>query len=65
EVLVINKADAMSPRELAARRSALARTSGSAVLVMSGVTRGGVPEVLDALWRSIEVARRERVASAA
>ncbi|MBV9811476.1 MAG: GTPase ObgE [Acetobacteraceae bacterium] len=65
EVLVLNKTDAMSPRELAARRAALARASGTTVLAMSGATRAGVADVLEALWRRIEVARRERVASAA
>jgi GTP-binding protein len=58
EVLVLNKADAMSPREIAARRSALAKASGRAVHVMSGVSGQGVPEVLRVLQNAITEHRR-------
>ena len=50
EIIVLNKSDAMTPREISSRRAALAKASGSKVLVMSGVTRAGLPEVLGALW---------------
>jgi GTP-binding protein len=53
EIIVLNKADAMSPREISSRRTALARASGAPVLVMSGVSRAGLPEVLSALWAEI------------
>jgi GTP-binding protein len=46
EVLVLNKVDAMTPREISARRSALERASGQDVLLMSGVSGAGVPEML-------------------
>jgi GTP-binding protein len=46
EILVLNKLDAMSPHEIAARRSALERASGQEVLLMSGVTGQGVPDML-------------------
>jgi GTP-binding protein len=36
----------MSPHEIAARRSALERASGQEVLLMSGVTGQGVPDML-------------------
>jgi GTP-binding protein len=60
EVLALNKADAMTPREASARRSALARASGRAVLLVSGVSGQGVPEVLQALWREVAAARAKR-----
>src|SRR5208283_2625608 len=50
EILVLNKSDAMSARETASRRSALARAAGRPVLLLSGVSGQGVPEVLQALW---------------
>jgi GTP-binding protein len=65
EIIALNKADAMSPREISARRAALARASGRPVLVISGVSGQGVPEALAALWTEIEAARatrRERAA---
>jgi GTPase len=58
EIIVLNKSDAMTPREITSRRAALAKASGSKVLVMSGVTRDGLPEVLGALWSEIEQARK-------
>jgi GTP-binding protein len=60
ELLVLNKADAMSAREISARRSALARASGQAVLVMSGVSGQGVAEVLRALQNAITAHRASR-----
>jgi GTPase len=58
EIIVLNKSDAMTPREITSRRAALAKASSSKVLVMSGVTRDGLPEVLGALWSEIEQARK-------
>jgi GTP-binding protein len=46
ELLVLNKMDAMSPREISARKSALERASGQEVLLMSGVSGEGVPQML-------------------
>jgi GTP-binding protein len=60
ELLVLNKADAMSAREISARRAALAKASGQAVHVMSGVTGVGVPEVLRALQNAITAHRCSR-----
>ncbi len=57
ELLVLNKADAMTPREAASRRAALARASGSPVMLMSGATGQGVPEVLRALMDRVRAAR--------
>jgi GTP-binding protein len=57
ELLVLNKADAMTPREISSRRAALAKASGQEVHVMSGVSGQGVPEVLRALQNAISAQR--------
>jgi GTP-binding protein len=65
EIIALNKADAMSPREISSRRAALAKASGRPVLVISGVSGQGVPEALQSLYREVEAARaarRERAA---
>jgi GTP-binding protein len=63
EIIVLNKADAMSPRETSARRVALAKASGQEVLVASGVSGQGVPEVLRAMYPAIAEARAARQAA--
>jgi GTP-binding protein len=62
ELIGLNKSDAMTPREISARRAALERESGRRPLVLSGVTGQGVPEVLCALQGMIATARQERAA---
>jgi len=62
ELIGLNKCDAMTPREIAARRAALERASGRRPLILSGVTGQGVPEVLRALQGMIAAARQERAA---
>ncbi len=57
ELLVLNKSDAMSPREASARRSALERASGQEVALMSGATGAGVPEMLRRLMDATHDAR--------
>ena len=64
EILVLNKSDAMTPRETSARRSALARASGRPVLLLSGVSGQGVPEALQALWLEVAAARERRAENA-
>jgi GTP-binding protein len=63
EILALNKADAMTPREASARRVALEKASGGRVLLVSGATHQGVPEVLSALWPEVARTRAERAAS--
>ncbi len=60
ELIGLNKADAMTPREAAARLAALRKASGHAVMLLSGVTGQGVPEVLRELSR-VGKAEEERV----
>jgi GTP-binding protein len=57
EVIVLNKADAMTPREITSRRTALAKASGATVLVASGVSGQGVQEALRVLQDIITEAR--------
>ena len=54
EVLALNKSDAMTAREAAARRAALSRAAGAPVLLLSGVTGEGVPAALHALSSEID-----------
>jgi GTPase len=49
ELVGLNKADAMTPREASARLTALRKASGRTVMLLSGVTGQGVPEVLRGL----------------
>ncbi len=65
EMLALNKADAMSPREASARLAALARASGGEVHLVSAATGQGVPELLRALWPAIAGARTARTGAAA
>jgi GTP-binding protein len=53
EVVVLNKLDAMTPQARTSRRKALERACGHDVLVASGATGEGVPEVLRALMGRI------------
>jgi GTP-binding protein len=64
EIVALNKADAMTPRQIAARRAALARASGAPVHVISGVAGQGVPEVLRALADAVARARAARAYAA-
>jgi GTP-binding protein len=62
ELIGLNKADAMTPRQASSRRTALARASGQPVYLLSGATHQGVPEVVQALQRAITEAAREKAA---
>jgi GTP-binding protein len=65
ELIGLNKVDAMTTREAAARRAALAKASGQRVMLISGVTGDGLPEVLRALQDMITTSaeqKREAVA---
>jgi GTP-binding protein len=62
ELIGLNKCDSMSPRETSARKSALAKASGRPVMVMSGVTGEGVPEVLRTLQNAVTEERRGKAA---
>ncbi|MBN8930111.1 MAG: 50S ribosome-binding GTPase, partial [Rhodospirillales bacterium] len=62
EIIGLNKADAMTPREASARRTALQKASGRPVFLLSGATGQGVPDVLRALQSAITAARQEQAA---
>src|ERR1700750_3459573 len=53
ELIALNKLDAMSRREASSRPAALAKASGRPVLLLSGATGEGVPEVLRTLQSMI------------
>jgi GTP-binding protein len=58
EIIVLNKADAMTPREISSRKAALQKASGAPVMVASGVSGQGVPEVLRALQTIVTESRK-------
>jgi GTP-binding protein len=62
ELIGLNKTDAMTPREASARAAALRKASGRPVMLLSGVSGQGVPEVLRALQNIIHDARRKAAA---
>jgi GTP-binding protein len=57
EIVGLNKADAVDAETLAARRGALERVSGAPVLVLSGASGQGVPEVLRVVRARVTAAR--------
>lgn len=63
ELLVLNKIDAMTPRQISARRAALAKASGQPVMLLSGVSGAGLPEVLRALMDRVTAHRAEERAA--
>ncbi len=60
EIIVLNKTDAMTPRELSSRKAALAKASGAKVMSICAVTGEGVKEVLRTLQDVINEAKAER-----
>jgi GTPase len=62
ELIGLNKVDAMTSREAAARRTALVKASGRHVLILSSLTGQGVPDVVRALQSMITAARRAQAA---
>ncbi|MDO5643496.1 MAG: GTPase ObgE [Paracoccus sp. (in: a-proteobacteria)] len=56
-VTALNKIDAIDAETLAERRAALEAALAQPVMIMSGVTRAGLPEVLRALWREVAPTR--------
>ena len=67
EILALNKCDAMSDEDLTKRRKALAKAAGCKakdIMVVSGVSGQGVPEVLRALFKEISIADADEAAEA-
>src|SRR5580658_4379383 len=61
EVVALSKADAMSADDVKQQLARLKRAAEKTPLVVSAVSGDGVAEVLRALWRVIETARRDGV----
>ncbi len=59
EIIVLNKLDAMTPREFSSRRAALAKASGATVVGISAVAGMGVKELLRTVQNVIHEARKE------
>ncbi len=59
EIIGLNKADAMTPRQISARRAALQRASGAPVVVLSAAARQGTDEAVAAIARALAAAREE------
>jgi GTP-binding protein len=57
ELVTLNKADAMTPQARISRVRALSRAAGKPVMLISGATGEGVPELLRALADMITAAR--------
>jgi GTP-binding protein len=60
EIVALNKSDAMTAREASARRAALEKAAGTPVVLISGVSGDGVPEVMQRLWHEVAAARARR-----
>ena len=58
-ITVLNKIDALDAKTLSTRKRALEKASGGPVLLMSGVSKKGVNDVLRALWAEISADRAE------
>jgi GTP-binding protein len=61
EIVALNKADALSPEQLKSQVAKLKRAAKKTPLVISGVSRKGVPEALRALMAVIHGERAEEV----
>src|ERR1700744_2403705 len=62
EIIGLNKADSMTPRETSSRMAALRKASGRPVYLLSGATGQGVPELLRTLQNTIHTTRQEQAA---
>src|SRR5690606_18876488 len=57
EIIGLNKADALTPEAVEAKRAKLRRAANREVMVLSGATGAGVREVLEALLAEVKAAR--------
>ena len=64
EIIVLNKTDSMTARELSSRKAALTKATGAKVMAISAVTGEGVPEVLRALQTIVTDAKTNAGADA-
>lgn len=62
EIIGLNKSDALMDEEIAEKRAALEAVTDSPVLVLSGATGHGVPEVLHALKAQIDARKADEQA---
>jgi len=62
-ILGLNKCDALTEDEVSEKKGALEKASGIPVMVLSGVTGDGVPDVLGELWTVIKEDKAQRAAA--
>jgi GTPase len=65
EIVALSKADALTADEIKQQVARLKRAAKKTPLVVSAVSGDGVAEVLRALWRVIETARRDGIEASA
>ncbi len=58
ELIVLNKSDAMTSRQISARRAALARASGRKVMIASAATHAGIEDVLYEIFTMIKAVKK-------
>ena len=62
EVIVLNKCDALTPTQKTAKKRALAKASGADVMLLSGVTHEGLPELLRFLQDRVTASKKAQSA---
>ncbi|MEW9274684.1 GTPase ObgE [Gluconobacter oxydans] len=60
EIIVLNKCDSLTPTQRSAKKRALAKASGAEVMMLSGATQEGLPELLRLLQDRVTAAKRDR-----
>jgi len=63
EIVALTKADALTPEEAEARRTALTQETGSRVRLISAVSGKGIDEMLGDLWEIVSRMRAGRMAA--
>lgn len=64
EIVVLNKCDAMIDEEIAEKKAELEKASGKKVSIMSGVAGLGVNDIVNALFDTVQEARRQEKVAA-
>ena len=59
EIIVLNKADALTDDVIEEKTKALKGITGKKIFVISAISREGVPQVLEALLKEIEMSQEE------
>ena len=60
EIIVLNKCDSLTPTQRSAKKRALVKASGAEVLMLSGATQEGLPELLRMLQDRVTAVKQDR-----